>query len=715
MKQQWLARILFYREEQVAQAIDLPFAEGGQTLRPAGAPELRIQMKQGAGRSVKLTAAGGRAEQIGLALVCRLEEWGDENYLLMPGAVYNGNRFPVYPCAYPPFRYGGTACEKDGREMITDIPHLDRRGGKIQFHAGDMAEPVIGLACGGEGLLLRTEQRFGGCETGIAFLETADAAEAVFTVPSVKESKYRITKCGFPSGDRAPSLEKGQSLYLEVKSAEFRCPGVQALFDALFDLREEWNPDSQTGKFFPFGNCAEILEEKFNRTDWVEAYGYYSMGPRPGYERAWVLGWPGMMMYPMLLNGSPLTVQRALRNIDYLVRVTQAPTGFFYASAGGNECFGDCFEHREWKNWLLLRRNADALFYLAKCLLVIREKGISYDVPRLETAIRRCADAFVTLYRRYGQCGQFVDADTGEILIPNTCSAALSTGALALCGKIFENPAYLETAGQIASDYYEQYVSRGLTTGGPGEILQAPDSESAYGMTAGFVTLYQVTGKRIWLERAEEMAKQFATWCMPYHYTFPKTSEFGRLEMRTAGTVFANAQNKHSAPGICTHSGFELLQLYRDTGDLRYLRLIREIAGAIPQYLSRNERPIHARGGKILPHGWMHERVNTSDWEGDENIGMVYYGNCWCSVSLMMTCAEIPGVYVRPDRQVLCAIDHVCADWMEGRRKIRIQNPTRYDTSVSVWVDRGEETPVPALSYRKAFCPAGAAREISLE
>ncbi len=714
MKQSWFARIIFYKEEKVSETMDFPFEEGNRKLAITETLKIHLQMKQDTERSLSFSLEEGRAEQIGIALICRLEEWKKPNYVLMPGAVYNGNRFPVYPCPYPPFRYGDTEREKDNPEMITDIPHLGTSGGKMQFHAGDMTEPVVGVFCAGKGFLLQTGQQFGEYETGISLLETDTNMEIAFSVPCVKENKYRITKCGYPSDDRAATLTKGQFLKVAVKTCEFECTGIQNLFDTLFRMRNEWNQGNYADKRFPFGNCEELLEEKFNRTDWEEKYGYYSMGPRPGYERAWILGWPGMMMYPMLLNGSPLTRQRALKNIDYILEVTQAPTGFFYASAGGRECFGDSFAHREWKNWGLIRRNADALFYLAKCLMVIREKHFPYDTARLEGGIRRCADAFVTLYQKKGQLGQFVDVDSGEILIPDTSSAALAAGALVLCGLIFKQSIYGKTAEQMADYYYTHYVQKGITNGGPGEILQAPDSESAYSMTASFVTLYQVTKKIVWLDRAGEMAKQFATWCMPYNYRFPENSEFGQLGMKTVGTVFANVQNKHSAPGICTHSGIELLQLYRYTGDSRYLQLISEIAGTIPQYLSRKERPIKAREGKVLPPGWMHERVNTSDWEGTENIGTVGYGNCWCSVSLMMTCAELPGVYVCPGNGIICAIDHVNAGWSEGKEKIWIENPTGYDTTVSIWVDKEQDVLIPAFQYQRVFCPAKTVQELSL-
>ena len=58
-------------------------------------------------------------------------------------------------------------------------------------------------------------------------------------------------------------------------------------------------------------------------------------------------------------------------------------------------------------------------------------------------------------------------------------------------------------------------------------------------------------------------------------FNFPDGSDFDKLKINTVGSLFANAQNKHSAPGICTHSGLGVYRLYEYTGDAAYLDLIR--------------------------------------------------------------------------------------------------------------------------------------------
>ena len=48
-----------------------------------------------------------------------------------------------------------------------------------------------------------------------------------------------------------------------------------------------------------------------------------------------------------------------------------------------------------------------------------------------------------------------------------------------------------------------------------------------------------------------------------------------------------------------------------------------------------------------MPQGYICERVNLSDWEGEEGIGSNIFGSCWSECSNLLTLAEVahlPGV-----------------------------------------------------------------------
>ena len=205
--------------------------------------------------------------------------------------------------------------------------------------------------------------------------------------------------------------------------------------------------------------------------------------------------------------------------------------------------------------------------------------------------------------------------------------------------------AYLPTASCVSPNLEDKNIfeKTGVTNGGPGEILGAPDSESGFGLLESCVVMYETEKTQKWLRYAESLAWYCSSWVVSYRYQFPEISEFYRLGINTVGSVFANVQNKHSAPGICTLSGDSLLKLYRYTKNEAYLELIRDISYFIPQCVSTEDTPIYSwhTSPKQLPPGFINERVNMSDWEGFDRVGGVFYGTCWPETSLMLSFSEL--------------------------------------------------------------------------
>ena len=107
--------------------------------------------------------------------------------------------------------------------------------------------------------------------------------------------------------------------------------------------------------------------------------------------------------------------------------------------------------------------------------------------------------------------------------------------------------------------------------------------------------------------------------------------------------MFANIQNKHASPGICTLSGDSILKLYRYTKKEAYLELIKDIAYFIPQCVATDARPIYSWSTvpEKLTEGFICERVNTSDWQTAQCVGGVFNHSCWPETSLILSFAEL--------------------------------------------------------------------------
>ena len=573
-----------------------------------------------------------------------------DNYVFIPACCYAGNQFRMLKYKYPPmFRKDVAAI--DMPVSITDVPRLEPDGsGKIEVTTGDAATPCIGVfsPCEKRGILVFTVQEIDGRNIGLAY----ENGEIRLTWPAKREKIYRMC-------DTSPNPESWSDEAAEIpcKVLDFACDSLAEFYRVFFENRKIMGLDCERADVLPYEQQFAIQREKFNAMNWNDKLGIYMVGTDGSQFQVWQPGWTGGTLsgYPLMKLGGALETERQMQTLRFLFS-TQTERGLFHGIVDGNgQSYGDGFLVEGGENWHLIRKSSDVLYFLFKHFRLMRERGMEIPAEFTEGA-RKLADRFVTLFETYGQFGQFIDVYTGEICVGGSTSAGIAPAGLAEAWRFFGDEKYLRTAKDGAEYFYQNWLSRGYTTGGPGEMLQCVDSESAFGLLESYVVLYDATGEEKWLEYARENAHYCASWVVSYNYRFPEASEFARLGMKTTGSVFANLQNKHSAPGICTLSGDSLFKLWKWTNDPLYLELLRDIACTIGQYMSTEERPIYdwslprealESGDSALleahrmPAGFINERVNMSDWESYGCIGGVFNGSCWSETSNLLTLAEV--------------------------------------------------------------------------
>ncbi|MGV7223364.1 MAG: hypothetical protein ACQ9MH_17775 [Nitrospinales bacterium] len=648
---------------------------------------------------VLFSVVEGKSQPVAGFAAFSFDKWSDENYILMPAAAYNGNRFKSKLLEYPPLAVDDEDRGLDPEILITDIPRLNQSGpSKLQQLAKDLSTPCMGLSIPSlsSGMLLLTEQKNSNGEYGYSVIENPKHSKGsmVISIPGVRE-ELRYAGCKgitVPSEDRGLCVGQSESIKLKCRIYIFDCSRTLDLFDKFVNVRKEVTGKVDLINQIPFSAAFEIQQKKYNKENWLEEEGYYRVGVLERLNDYWQLGWigGGISTYPFLAKGDSTSKQRALKTLDFMFS-TQADTGFLPGTYAYGKPIGDGFGNPGTEYMVLIRKLADCLYFSIKQLMFLENSEYSGHVSQWKPKVKKLADAFVNLYRKQGQLGQFIDYKTCEIIIGGSTSAAIAPAGLALAGQYFEDSNYIRVARELAELFYERDLSNGITTGGPGEICQCADSESAFGLLESFVILYEVTGDSDWIKKAEDAAKLCFTWCVSYDFEFPAYSTFGKLEMRSAGTVWANVQNKHSAPGICTLSGDSLFKLYRATSNPMYLELIQEISHNLTQYLSRADRHI-----SNLKPGWINERVELSDW--DVPTGEVHCESSWCEVSNMLTHVELPGIYVQLDTGLICVFDHLEAEMVDCEgigKKLSIYNPTNFDAKVSVFAENSCDMNVP--------------------
>lgn len=649
---------------------------------------------------VSFKCLSGSLHGAAVAVDIAFSGWSNKNYVLMPAAAYDGNRFPSRRIPYSPKLWFPDDIGPDKPVIVTDIPKLNESDGpsRIQERSGSMALPSIGFrTTSGRGFFLVTGQGNHLGDFGIGIEETRGRDRAVLTItsPLVREiHSYRMCDMRAPSVDEPADFIAGDEVVLRFRIHGFDAPVVQSLFDKYAEIRKP-DVNSGTKNVLPFSECLAQQEVKFNRENFVPEHGYYSVGFRQNFLQDWQIGWTGGMIstYPLLFAGSAQTRANVLRNFDWLFPNGISPSGFFWdCGRGGTEWLGGDIRKPHTGNWHLIRKSADAVFFIIKQFLLMEKLGIAVKPPWRD-GTRRVCDSFVALWKANGQFGQFVDSLTGEIRVGGSTSAAHAPAALVLAADYFADASYRDVAEQVAEHFYQNFTRAGLACGGPGDALQNPDSESWYALVESYMALHDATGEPKWLTRAGEAARQFSTWVVSYDFEFPPESMFARAGIMTTGSVYANTQNKHSAPGICTMSGLGLLKLFRASGDRFALDLLRDIARGLPQYLPHPLKPL---GDAV--HGHMCERVNMTDWEGADRIGETLRMSTWAETSLMLTAIEIPGLYVRPDSGLVVAFDHVDTKVLTNDAEklvVEITNPTPAAAEVRVFAESSSEALLP--------------------
>lgn len=699
---------------QLKEKSTLPLKDGGRITTADGAEwRLSVQtrkvkdMPDATDYELTWRLEKGNARSIGVGVDFSFRDWSADNYVFVPAIVYDGNRFDVKNIGYPPYWYDKSEWRKDMPTTTTVQPTLGKKGSgaaKIELTTGNASTPLMAFYAPDKGMawMVQTTQGNSNGNHGLTIAENETKQEGVFTITSPAVREKRAVGSGFAeSGDRAADYRQGDAATIRFRVYTFPAHSLNDLYRRFLKERKGYNPANRREEL-PFSEAWKLVNNLYQTERWdeeIDMYWLSKVGANTSWNFIWQLGWcgGGQNTLPILMKGGEQGKERAKKNIEVIVSKSQARSGLFNAYGNGKEFVSFGFGSPLKNNESLVRSQGDWLYMALRQFDYLESQG--EVVPaHWKSAMQKQADAFVRLWDREGQFGHFVDVETGEICIGNSTAGAIVCGGLALASQAYSNPAYLDVASQAGRKYYKEYVRKGYTTGGPGEILSTPDSESAFGLFEAYMALYEVTGSKEWLDYCSELLPICASWTVSYDFSFPAQSEMGKIDARSCGAFWASVANKHGAPAICTWSGDCLLKYYRATGDRYALDLLTDIAHGTTQYISRADRPIGN-----MPPGGSCERVNLSDWEGADGVGGNIFASCsWVECAMALTVTQLPGIYVQPDKDVLAVFDNIQAEKVKsekGRYELKLTNPTRFPAEVTIFSELSEE----AKKYQSGF------------
>ncbi|MBE7042098.1 MAG: hypothetical protein E7399_01195 [Ruminococcaceae bacterium] len=305
------------------------------------------------------------SEQAFFDVEITFSDWEEDCYVMMPACAYNGNRLQRVARGYPPMYFpkeSGVHCEP----LMTDVPAFNPDGsGSIQVTTGDMATPCAGIFYrqSKQGFLLFTHQEVKGKNLGF----TLEKGKIQISYPANRTDLYRFCRPHDTSGDRGIFVTAGEQICSPYQIASFDCADIFEFYKYYFQLRKSVLQDKRA----EFGYTKELwdlLEQHFNEANFSGEY--YAEA-----SKIWQCGWVGggMSTYPLLKYGTDLSRERAVQTLDYMTR-HQAKSGFYYGIIKNGAIMDDSFCTSGMEQLHLLRKSADALYFLFKNFTAVSPK-----------------------------------------------------------------------------------------------------------------------------------------------------------------------------------------------------------------------------------------------------------------------------------------------------------------------------------------------------
>lgn len=705
---------------------DLP---GGKLDHAGSQWDLKVDASPVAGRkdaldlTLAFTLRKGTAAAAGVAAAFDFSKWSTGNYVLLPAAVYHGNRIRTVPRGYNAGLEASDRYRKDLPLTQGDLPRLEVDAGKpskLEVTSCNVTTPAVCLFDhrSKRGFILLAEQAGRDArgdfirkpdgeilDHGFAVEESPDRSHATVVVgaPGVRARKPEFI--GFSaSPDRGINLKAGDVVKLKLRLFSFTTPDIPGLLDRFMTVRKDLTGPNHPRKLVPASQVeawmTRRIDSRYLRRGDTE---FYCPENGPWIAFGWIGGW--INTAPMLALGDAPHLERVSHTFDHGLKAQDPSTGYFsYAIRDdGNTVFRDPAP-----DMTLARTSGDILFWMIKQFELLKAQGRGNAIkPEWEASMKRLADGMVATWKKDGEWGKLINYRTGRVGEYNTTGGAMIIGGLALASGYFQQPGYLEVAEAAADHYYQRdFAKQGFTTGGCADILHNADSETAAGFMTALMALHETTGGKRWLEMSRNLANLTATWTVSHDYELPRHTELGGLGAKLAGVVWASTQNKHGAPGICTSSGDALFKIHRATGDARYAELIRDI--------------IAAHGESIRPDGFTNERLTFCDADSRGSRGNHVTG--WNETNGVLMAREIPGIYLRTDIDRFHVFDAVEARVLERGPDgvtLEIHNPTGFEAKVSILAENAAQAAAPLgytafIQWPMVAVPAGSTTRVTI-
>lgn len=270
-----------------------------------------------------------------------------------------------------------------------------------------------------------------------------------------------------------------------------------------------------------------------------------------------------------------------------------------------------------------------AMTELVRSYHLYKDHGI--DKPGYLEFSRKLADFAVSHYSTEWGFGKTWNVDGSARATAGGAGGFMIMG-LTEVYKTIRDERYLETAKKAMDFYYERDLDNFVCTAGALDCL-CVDKETAYPFVRAGLDLYEITGDKLWLTRAEMAAYYFFSWMFWYDAVYPVDSEFTKYGYYTTGGTLISAEHSALDPwGALLVT--DMMKLYHLTGNTHFKRWAKltwcnallgitmeegvSVHGSVRPLGSQNEGFFHCRWTKYrpTPEERGHFNDNLQTWMG---------------------------------------------------------------------------------------------------
>ena len=384
--------------------------------------------------------------------------------------------------------------------------------------------------------------------------------------PSTFETAKKATACGRIynlKGDRRElhNIIRTEYYILRGERAEYKKTPVEAV-NAIIDSYVNLNFDKTTGEYTN-RKCQPPRDTKL--LPWRDVCE---------------IGWTGgsILAYPFFLAKE---IDGALDGIDFkdamdgkrifdrIVEAFNPVTDMFYnlyKPREGGDYNTSAWFNKDKENKHFAYTLAEACYYILKTILLLKERGESFDPLWLERT-KKCLDTVVKLQRKDGAFGYSYWGDRKEAADFDGFAGCWFVPALINLHLVTGDKKYLNSAKK-GEDYYAPSVFALNVYGTPMDTRKAVDQEGNIAFITGAKMLHEITGK----SKYKDYLKASADYEFLWRFGYNSRPEYSPLNggWRSRGGSVTSISNPHIHPmGVLADSAIRYY--YSLTGDDYYL------------------------------------------------------------------------------------------------------------------------------------------------